>query len=75
MEPGLVDVGLYFILDHLVFGVVVALVHLPNKVEGFGFVRDDDVDGLDWLGVMLVDFKSKKEVIHVNLSICYLLGT
>jgi hypothetical protein len=26
-------------------------------------------------GVMLVDFKSKKEVIHVNLSISYLLGT
>jgi hypothetical protein len=26
-------------------------------------------------GVMLVDFKSKKKVIHVNLSICYLLGT
>ncbi len=26
-------------------------------------------------GVMLVDFKSKREVILVNLSICYLLGT
>ncbi len=26
-------------------------------------------------GVMLVDFKSRKKVIHVNLSICYLLGT
>jgi hypothetical protein len=24
---------------------------------------------------MFVDFKSRKEVIHVNLSICYLLGT
>jgi hypothetical protein len=24
---------------------------------------------------MLVDFKSRKEVIHVNLSICYQLGT
>jgi hypothetical protein len=24
---------------------------------------------------MLVDFKSKKEVIHVSLSISYLLGT
>jgi hypothetical protein len=24
-------------------------------------------------GVILVDFKAKKEVIHVNLSICYLL--
>ncbi len=46
MEPGLVDVGLHFVLGHLVFGVVVALVHLPNKVEGLGFVQDDDVDGL-----------------------------
>jgi hypothetical protein len=46
MEPGLVDVGLYFVLGHLVLGVVVALVHLPNKVEGFGFIQDDDVDGL-----------------------------
>ncbi len=44
--PGLVDVGLHFVLGHLVFGVVVALVHLPNKVDGFGFVQDDDVDGL-----------------------------
>jgi hypothetical protein len=26
-------------------------------------------------GKLLVNFKSKKEVIHVNLSICYLLGT
>jgi hypothetical protein len=46
MEPGLLDVGLHFLLGHLFFGVVVALVHLPNKVEGFGFVRDDDVDVL-----------------------------
>ncbi len=46
MEPGLVDVGLHFVLGHLFFGVVFALVHFPNKVEGFGFVRDDDVDVL-----------------------------
>jgi hypothetical protein len=26
-------------------------------------------------GLMLVDFKSKKKFIHVNLSICHLLGT
>ncbi len=44
--PGLVDVGLHFVLGNLVFGVVLALVHLPNDVEGFGFIRDDDVDGL-----------------------------
>jgi hypothetical protein len=30
----------------LIFGVAVALVQLPNKVEGFVFVRDDDVDVL-----------------------------
>jgi hypothetical protein len=46
MEPGLVDVGLPFLLGHLAFGVVIALVHLPNKVKGFGYVRDDNVDGL-----------------------------
>ncbi len=46
MEPGLVDVGLYLVLGHLVFGVVVTLLHLPNKVEGFGFIQDDDIDGL-----------------------------
>jgi hypothetical protein len=46
MEPGLVDASLHFVLGHLVFGVVVTLVHLPNEVEGFGFVQDDDVDGL-----------------------------
>jgi hypothetical protein len=43
MDPGLVDVGLHFVLGHLILGVVVVLVHLPNKVEGFGFVQDDDV--------------------------------
>jgi hypothetical protein len=46
MKPGLVDVGLHFVLGHLFFSVVVALVHLPNKVEGFGFIQDDDVDVL-----------------------------
>ncbi len=46
MEPGLVDVGLHFVLGHLVFGVVVVLVHLANEVEGFSFIQDDDVDSL-----------------------------
>ncbi len=45
MEPDLVDVSLHFVLGNLVFGVVVALVHLPNKVEGFDFVQDDGIDG------------------------------
>jgi hypothetical protein len=46
MKPGHVDVSLHFVLGHLFFSVVVALVHLPGKVEGFGFVQDDDVDVL-----------------------------
>ncbi len=46
MEPGLAGVCLLFVLFHLFFGAVVALVHFPNEVEGFSFVRDDDVDVL-----------------------------
>ena len=34
------------ILCHLFFGEVVALVNLPHTVEGFRFLRDDDIDGL-----------------------------
>ncbi len=44
MKPGLVDVRLHFVLGHLFFGVVVALVHLTNGAECFGFFLDDDVD-------------------------------
>jgi hypothetical protein len=50
MEPGLVYVRLNFILGHLFFGVVVALVHLTNKVEGFGFFGDD----VDVLALLLL---------------------
>jgi hypothetical protein len=46
MEPDLVDVCLHFVLGHLFFGVVIALVRLANKMEGFGFAQDDDVDVL-----------------------------
>ena len=46
VEPGLVDVGLYFVLGHLFFGVVVTLVHLTNDAECFGFFQDDDIDVL-----------------------------
>ncbi len=58
MEPGLVDVCLNYVLGHLFFGVVVALVHLPNKVEGFGFVQDDDVDVLALL-LLFVELTAK----------------
>jgi hypothetical protein len=44
MEPGLVDVGYHFVLGNLVFGAVVACVHLSNEMKGFGFTWDDDVD-------------------------------
>ncbi len=49
MEPGLVEVRLHFALGHLFLGVVLALVHLTNEVEGFGLFRDDDVDVLAFL--------------------------
>jgi hypothetical protein len=42
----------------LFFGVVVALVHLTNKVEGFGFVKDDDVDVLAYL-LLFVELMAK----------------
>ncbi len=45
-EPDLVDVCLHFVLGHLFFDVVVALVHLTNEVVDFGFFQDDDVDVL-----------------------------
>jgi hypothetical protein len=44
--PDFVCIQENLVLGHLLLGEVVALVHLPNKVEGFGFVGDDDVDRL-----------------------------
>ncbi len=44
--PDFVRIREDLIFGHLLLGEVVALVHLPNKVEGFGFVGDDDVDCL-----------------------------
>ncbi len=58
MEPGLVDFCLHFVLGHLFFGVVVALVHLTNKVEGFGFFQDDDIDVLALL-LLFVELTAK----------------
>jgi hypothetical protein len=59
MEPGLIYVHLHFVLSHLLFGVVVALVHLSNKVEGFGlFQEDDDIDVLALL-LLLVELIAK----------------
>ncbi len=58
MHPGLVGVHLDFILGHLLFLVVAALVHLSDKVEHFGFLQDDDIDGLALL-LLLVELTAK----------------
>ncbi len=58
MEPGLVDVCLHFVLGHLFFSVVVALVYLTNKVEDFGFFQDDDLDVLP-LCLLFVELMAK----------------
>jgi hypothetical protein len=58
MEPDLVYVQLNFVLGHLFFGVVVPIVHLTNKVEGFGFFGDDDVDVLALL-LLFVELRAK----------------
>jgi hypothetical protein len=44
--PDLVRVREDLILSHLLLSEIVTFVHLPHKVEGFGFVRYDDVDCL-----------------------------
>jgi hypothetical protein len=58
MELSLVDIRLHLVLGHLFFGVVVSLVHLTNKVECFGFFRDDDVDVLALL-LLFVELTAK----------------
>jgi hypothetical protein len=60
MKPGLGDARLHFVLGHLFFGVVVALVHLTKKVEGFGFIQDDDIDVLALL-LLFVELKAKSD--------------
>ncbi len=42
----------------MLLGEVVALVYLPNKVEGFGFVGNDDVDYLAFF-LLLGEFPAK----------------
>ncbi len=44
--PDFVCIQEDLVLGHLLLGLVVAFVHLPNKVEGFCFVGNDDVDRL-----------------------------
>jgi hypothetical protein len=43
------DSILYF--DHLLLGEVVTLIHLPDEMEGFGFIGNDDVDCLAFFSV------------------------
>jgi hypothetical protein len=42
----------------LLLGEVVALIHLPGKVEGFGFVGNDDIDHLAFF-LLLVELPTK----------------
>jgi hypothetical protein len=56
----LLNVCLHFVLGYLFFGVVVALVHLTNKVEGFGFFQDDDIDVLALL-LLFVELTAKDD--------------
>ncbi len=44
--PCFVIVNKHFIFCHLFFSEIVTLVHFPNKVEGFGLLGDDDIDGI-----------------------------
>ena len=50
----------------LLQGEVVTLIHLPNEVEGFGFVGNDDVDCLAFF-LLLVELSSKRDDVgHVG---------
>ncbi len=44
--PDFVCIQEDLVLGHLLLGEVAALVHLPNKVESFCFVGNDDIDCL-----------------------------
>ncbi len=49
--PDLVHIQEDLVLGHLLLGEVVALVHWSNKVEGFRFIGNDDVDCLAFFSV------------------------
>ncbi len=64
--PDLVRIQEDLVLGHLLLGEVVTLVHLPNKVEGFGFVGNDDVDCLAFF-LLLGELPAKcDDVDHVG---------
>jgi hypothetical protein len=64
--PDLVCIQEDLVLGHLLLGEVVAFVHLPNKVEGFGFVGNDDVDHLAFF-LLLGELPAKcDDVGHVG---------
>ncbi len=69
MEPGLVEVYLHFVLVHLFFGVVVALAHLTNKVEGFNFIQYDDIDVLALL-LLFVELTAKGDDVGFRWDPC-----
>jgi hypothetical protein len=64
--PDLLCIREDLVLGHLLLGEVVALVHLPDKVEGFGFVGNDDVDCLAFF-LLLGELPAKcDDVCHVG---------
>ncbi len=65
----LVCVHLHFILGHLLLHIVVALVHLSNKVEHFGFLQDDDLDVLALL-LVFVELTAKHDDVCKQSGHC-----
>ncbi len=64
--PDLVFIQEDLVLGHLLLGEVVALVHLLNKVEGFGFVGNDDVDCLAFFLLLRELLAKCDDVGHVG---------
>ncbi len=64
--PYLVRILQDLVLGHLLFGEVVTLIHFPDKVEGFCFIGNDDVDCLAFF-LLLVELASERDDVgHVG---------
>ena len=66
LVPGLVRVRKDLKFCQLVFGEVVALVHLSHAVESFGLVADDDPNHLAFLLLFWELTTKRDEVCHVG---------
>ncbi len=51
---------------HLLLGEIVALIHLSDKVEGFGFIGNDDVDRLAFFLMFVGLVSERDDVGHVG---------